>query len=127
MNDMENTNTTPERQGSVFNVVEGKVKFPNMEERVLKFWKDNDISRKSVKLRKDGPRYVFFEGPPTANGRPGLHHVLARVFKDLLPRYQTMKGRYVSRRAGWDTHGLPVELEVEKKIGSKGKQDIERF
>ncbi len=111
----------------MFKEVDSRASFPKMEERVLKFWKDNDIFRKSVELRKDAPRYVFYEGPPTANGRPGLHHVLARVFKDLIPRYQTMRGHSVGLRAGWDCHGLPVEIEVEKKIGSRGKQDIEKF
>ncbi len=111
----------------MFKPVSSQVKFPKLEEDVLAFWKQNDTFRKSMQLREPNERYVFFEGPPTANGRPGLHHVLARVFKDLIPRYQTMKGKYVLRKGGWDTHGLPVELEVEKKIGSKGKQDIEKF
>jgi isoleucyl-tRNA synthetase len=111
----------------MFKAVTSQVSYPKLEEEVLEFWKAHDTFNQSMKLREQNERYVFFEGPPTANGRPGLHHVLARVFKDLLPRYQTMKGKYVQRKGGWDTHGLPVELEVEKKIGSKSKQDIERF
>ena len=111
----------------MFKPVTSQVSYPKLEEEVLQFWKANDTFNRSMELREKNERYVFFEGPPTANGRPGLHHVLARVFKDLLPRYQTMKGKYVLRKGGWDTHGLPVEIEVEKKIGSKGKQDIERF
>ena len=77
--------------------------------------------------RAGGPEYVFFEGPPTANGRPGIHHVLARAFKDIFPRYKTMQGYHVLRRGGWDTHGLPVEIEVEKRLGLSGKQQIEAF
>ena len=111
----------------MFKPVSSQVKFPHLEEEVLHYWKQNNSFKKSMQLREQNERYVFFEGPPTANGRPGLHHVLARAFKDLIPRYQTMKGKYVLRKGGWDTHGLPVELEVEKKIGSKGKQDIEKF
>jgi len=110
-----------------FKDVDNKVNFPALEEDVLSFWKESDIFKKTVEARKDGPRFVFYEGPPTANGRPGIHHVLARVFKDLFPRYKTMKGYYVPRRGGWDTHGLPVELEVEKKLGFSGKQDIEKY
>src|SRR6266545_6803712 len=108
----------------MFKPVSSKLNVTSMEENVLKFWKQAEIFKKTVEQREGAPEYVFYEGPPTANGRPGLHHVLARAFKDLLPRYQTMKGKYVLRKGGWDTHGLPVELEVEKKIGSKGKQDI---
>src|SRR5919198_6006616 len=98
----------------MFKPVSSQVKFPKLEEDVLQFWKQNDTFKKSMQLRAKNERYVFFEGPPTANGRPGLHHVLARVFKDLMPRYHTMKGKFVLRKGGWDTHGLPVELEVEK-------------
>lgn len=100
---------------------------PEVEEKVLDFWKTNDIFQKSLTLREKGKRFIFYEGPPTANGRPGIHHVLARVFKDIILRYKTMRGYNVPRRAGWDTHGLPVEIEVEKKLGIKNKQDIERF
>jgi isoleucyl-tRNA synthetase len=111
----------------MFKPVSSQVKYPELEEKVLQFWKENDTYKESLRLRENAERYVFFEGPPTANGLPGIHHVLARVFKDLFPRYQTMKGKYSLRLSGWDVHGLPVELEVEKKIGSTGKQDIEKF
>ncbi|MEI7557216.1 isoleucine--tRNA ligase [Candidatus Chlorohelix sp.] len=111
----------------IFKEVDTKTSFPALEEEVLDFWQQSDIFKKSLEARKNGTRYVFYEGPPTANGRPGIHHVLARVFKDLFPRYKTMKGYYVPRRGGWDTHGLPVELEVEKKLGFTGKQDIEKY
>jgi isoleucyl-tRNA synthetase len=98
-----------------------------MEEEVLRFWKDNDIFRKSVEQRPEDKLYVFFEGPPTANGAPGVHHVLARAFKDLFPRYKTMRGYRVPRKGGWDTHGLPVELQVERELGLKSKPEIEEF
>ncbi len=100
---------------------------PELEEKVLKFWKDHNIFGKSLELRGKAKPFRFFEGPPTANGRPGLHHVLARAFKDIICRYKQMKGFFVLRRAGWDTHGLPVEIEVEKKLGIKHKQEIEKF
>ncbi len=102
-------------------------KLPDIEERVLKFWADHDVFRRSVDARKEAKPFRFFEGPPTANGRPAIHHVLARAFKDVVLRYKTMRGYYVPRRAGWDTHGLPVELEVEKELGIKSKQEIEKF
>ena len=98
-----------------------------MEENVLKFWKKQDIFKKTVEQRKGKPEYVFYEGPPTANGRPGVHHVLARAFKDMFPRYKIMRGYHVSRRGGWDTHGLPVEIEVEKQLGFNNKQQIEEY
>ncbi len=103
------------------------IKFPELEDKILDFWKENNIFHKS--LTKDAPegRFVFFEGPPTANGKPGIHHVLARAFKDLIPRYKTMRGFRVERKAGWDTQGLPVELQVEKELKFKGKPDIEKF
>ncbi|MHC1741344.1 MAG: isoleucine--tRNA ligase [Anaerolineaceae bacterium] len=97
------------------------------EEEVLRFWKQKDIFHETMKKREGGPEYVFFEGPPTANGKPGVHHVLARAFKDIFPRYKTMRGYHVSRRGGWDTHGLPVEIEVEKRLGFKNKQQIEAY
>ena len=84
------------------------------EEKILKFWHDNKIFEKTLEATKDGRPFVFYEGPPTANGRPGIHHILARSFKDIVCRFQTMRGHYVARRAGWDTHGLPVEIEIEK-------------
>lgn len=102
-------------------------KLPEVEEKVLKFWKENQIFEKSLKQREGAKPYRFFEGPPTANGKPGLHHVEARAFKDVMPRYKTMAGYYVHRKAGWDTQGLPVEIEIEKELGFKGKQDIEKF
>ena len=100
-----------------FRDVSPQVNLPDMEQGVLAFWKQNAVFQKTVEQTQDGPRYVFYEGPPTANGRPGIHHVLARAFKDIFPRYKTMRGYFVSRKGGWDTHGLPVELEVEKKLG----------
>lgn len=100
---------------------------PEIEEKVLEFWKKNQVFKKSLEIRKKSKPFRFFEGPPTANGRPGLHHVLARAFKDIICRFKTMRGFFVLRRAGWDTHGLPVELEIEKKLGLKNKQDIEKF
>ncbi|HEY0979686.1 MAG TPA: class I tRNA ligase family protein, partial [Candidatus Paceibacterota bacterium] len=105
----------------------GKSEAEKREESILAFWEQNQIFEKS--LAKPAPKgdYVFFEGPPTANGRPGVHHMESRSFKDALPRYKTMRGYRVPRRAGWDTHGLPVELEVEKQLGFSGKQDIERY
>lgn len=102
-------------------------KLPELEEKVLQFWKENKIFEQSLKLREGGERFKFFEGPPTANGRPGIHHVLGRAFKDVIPRYKTMRGYFVRRQAGWDTHGLPVEIEVEKELGLKNKQEIEKF
>ncbi|HWQ46839.1 MAG TPA: isoleucine--tRNA ligase [Longilinea sp.] len=111
----------------MFKPVSPKLNLTLMEEGVLRFWKSKDIFHRTLKEREDGPEFVFFEGPPTANGKPGVHHVLARVFKDLFPRYKTMCGYHVSRRGGWDTHGLPVEIEVEKKLGFKNKQQIEDY
>ncbi len=97
------------------------------EEEILTFWKDNQIFEKSLERGSEKKTFVFYEGPPTANGRPGVHHLMGRAFKDAIPRYKTMRGFRVPRRAGWDTHGLPVELEVEKQLGFKGKQDIEEY
>jgi isoleucyl-tRNA synthetase len=104
-----------------------RVNLPAMEQNVLEFWREARIFEKSVTAREGSPEWVFYEGPPTANGRPGIHHVESRTFKDLFPRYRTMTGHLVRRRAGWDCHGLPVELEVEKEIGTKTKRDIEEF
>ena len=98
-----------------------------MEQRVLAFWREKDVFAQSLRLRKGSAPYVFYEGPPTANGRPGAHHVLSRVFKDVYPRFHTMKGRYVARKGGWDCHGLPVELEVERELGISGKPEIEAY
>src|SRR3982751_217673 len=107
--------------------VDSEPSFPALEERVLERWRERDVFHESVRRREGGPEDVFYEGPPTANGRPGSHHVLARVFKDIFPRYKTMRGPQVHRKAGWDTHGLPVELEVERELGIKSKDDIEAF
>jgi isoleucyl-tRNA synthetase len=101
--------------------------FPKTEEKILKFWKDRKIFERSLENRKQAKRFVFFEGPPTANGRPGIHHFFGRVIKDLFVRYKTMRGFLVERKAGWDTHGLPVEIEVEKELGFKNKKDIEHY
>ncbi len=98
-----------------------------MEERVLAFWRERDVFPRSMRQREGRPPFVFYEGPPTANGRPGAHHVLSRVFKDIFPRFQTMRGRFVDRRGGWDCHGLPVEIEVEKRLGISGKPQIEAY
>ncbi|MCS7002030.1 MAG: class I tRNA ligase family protein, partial [Dehalococcoidia bacterium] len=106
----------------MFDEVKSRVSFPDLEGRVLDFWRERDIFKRSVAQRVGGPPYIFYEGPPTANGRPGIHHVLARVFKDLFPRYKTMRGYYCERKGGWDTHGLPVELEVEKALGLTSKR-----
>jgi isoleucyl-tRNA synthetase len=107
--------------------VEAKVDLPAMEREVLEFWREGRIFEASLARREGRPEWVFYEGPPTANGKPGLHHVEARVFKDMYPRYRTMRGYSVPRKAGWDCHGIPVELEMEKKIGTKTKRDIEAF
>ncbi|KPL04220.1 MAG: isoleucyl-tRNA synthase [candidate division Zixibacteria bacterium SM23_73_2] len=98
-----------------------------MEKEILSFWEKNKIFEKSISIRKDSPHFVFYEGPPTANGKPGIHHVISRTIKDLICRYKTMKGFRVDRKAGWDTHGLPVEIEVEKELGLKTKADIEKY
>ena len=101
--------------------------FVEREKATEKFWKDNDIFQKSMDARKKGETYTFYDGPPTANGKPHIGHVETRTIKDMIPRYQTMKGKYVPRKAGWDTHGLPVEIEVEKKLGLDGKEQIEEY
>src|SRR5947209_17051156 len=110
----------------MFQEVSTRANFPEMEKAVRRFWKENDIFAQSVKQRDGRPSFVFYEGPPTANGLPGIHHVLARAMKDLFPRYKTMRGFYSERKGGWDTHGLPVEIEVEKQLKIHGKQDIDR-
>ena len=110
-----------------FQDVSARVDFPALDARILAFWKEHRIFEKSLEGRDDAPLYVFYEGPPTANGRPGAHHVISRIFKDLFPRYKTMRGYRVPRKAGWDTHGLPVELEVERRLGIDGKQQIEAY
>ena len=113
---------------SPFSPVDPKQSFPALEEKVLHFWQEQQIFEKSVDpARARRGSFVFFEGPPTANGKPGIHHVLARAFKDVIPRYKTMQGYVVPRKAGWDCHGLPVEVEVEKRLGLRGKQQIEEL
>ena len=111
----------------MFKKVTTDMNFVEREKEVEKFWKDEDIFKKSMKLREGCPTYTFYDGPPTANGKPHIGHVLTRVIKDMIPRYQTMKGKMVPRKAGWDTHGLPVELEVEKLLGLNGKDQIEQY
>ena len=111
----------------VYEKVSSDMNFVDREKQVEKFWKDNDIFQKSIDNRKKGETYTFYDGPPTANGKPHIGHVLTRVIKDMIPRYQTMKGHMVPRKAGWDTHGLPVELEVEKALGLDGKDQIEEY
>ncbi len=111
----------------MYNKVNTDMNFVEREKEVEKFWKENDTFRKSMERRKEGPTYTFYDGPPTANGKPHIGHVLTRVIKDMIPRYRTMKGYMVPRKAGWDTHGLPVELEVEKLLGLDGKEQIEEY
>ena len=111
----------------MYQKVSTDLNFVDREKGIEKFWKENDIFRKSMENRKDGPTYTFYDGPPTANGKPHIGHVLTRVIKDMIPRYRTMKGYMVPRKAGWDTHGLPVELEVEKLLGLDGKEQIEEY
>ena len=111
----------------VYQKVDTNLNFVDREKQVEKFWKENHIFEKSMEDRKDDPTYMFYDGPPTANGKPHIGHVLTRVIKDMIPRYRTMKGYMVPRKAGWDTHGLPVELEVEKKLGLDGKEQIEEY
>ena len=107
--------------------VDSQQSFPALEEEILVRWRERDVFGESVRRREGHEPYVFYEGPPTANGRPGSHHVLSRAFKDVFPRFQTMRGRLVNRKGGWDCHGLPVELEVERELGFRSKDDIERF
>ncbi|MSV62085.1 MAG: class I tRNA ligase family protein, partial [Actinobacteria bacterium] len=112
---------------SPFRAIPAAIDLPAMEHSILDFWRENDIFHKSTESRAGGTPWTFYEGPPTANGMPGTHHIEARVFKDVFPRYQTMKGKYVTRKAGWDCHGLPVEIAVEKELGFAGKGDIEKY
>ncbi len=115
------------KESAVFKPVSPRVSFPKMEEEVLAFWKETDILRRIDQAREEAPLFTLYEGPPTANGAPGIHHVLARVFKDVIPRYKTMKGYRPVRKGGWDTHGLPVELEIEKELGISTKGEIEEY
>ncbi len=111
----------------MFNPVSSRVSFPDLDAGVLRQWEENDVFQRTWTERQDAPLFVMFEGPPTANGSPGIHHVLARVFKDVICRYRTMKGYRTLRKGGWDTHGLPVELEVENELGLASKRDIEEY
>ena len=111
----------------MYKKVSTDLNFVEREKQVEAFWKENDIFEKSMETRKEGPEYTFYDGPPTANGKPHIGHVLTRVIKDMIPRYRTMKGYMVPRKAGWDTHGLPVEIEVEKLLGLDGKEQIENY
>ena len=111
----------------MYKKVSTNLNFVDREKETEKFWDDNHIFEKSMENRKEGPTYTFYDGPPTANGKPHIGHVLTRVIKDMIPRYRTMKGYMVPRKAGWDTHGLPVELEVEKLLGLNGKEQIEEY
>ena len=110
-----------------FDVVSSRVSFPDLDAEILDYWKERDVFRRSVDDRPDAPLFMMYEGPPTANGSPGIHHVLARVFKDVISRYRTMKGSRVIRKGGWDTHGLPVEMAVEQELGLSSKRDIEEY
>ncbi|OGC81893.1 MAG: hypothetical protein A2V81_04330 [Candidatus Abawacabacteria bacterium RBG_16_42_10] len=117
----------PKKSADIFQAVDTKQSFPDLENDILAFWRDEKIFEKTLESRKGGKNFVFYEGPPTANGKPGVHHVLARVFKDIILRYKTMQGFNIERKAGWDTHGLPVELQVEKELGISGKKQIEEY
>ncbi len=111
----------------MFKAVNPKVDIPKLEQEQLDFWRMNRIFQRSMQERENAPRYVTYEGPPTVNGDPGVHHVLARAFKDIFPRYKTMRGFYALRKGGWDTHGLPVEIAIEKELGFKHKHEIEEY
>ena len=111
----------------MYKKIDPAVKTVAREKEIERFWKDEEIFEKSLKLREGCPTYTFYDGPPTANGKPHIGHVITRAFKDMIPRYRTMKGNFVPRKAGWDTHGLPVELEVEKLLGLNGKEQIEEY
>ena len=111
----------------LYDKVNTDLNFVDREKEVNDFWKKEDIFQKSMKQREGAPYYTFYDGPPTANGKPHIGHVLTRVIKDMIPRYHAMKGQYVPRKAGWDTHGLPVELQVEKELGLNGKEQIEAY
>src|SRR5687768_8505203 len=110
-----------------YRAVGSNVDFPALEQAILAFWREARIFEKSLEARQGAPEWVFYEGPPTANGKAGIHHVESRAFKDIYPRFKTMTGHFVARKGGWDCHGLPVELEVEKEIGTRTKREIEAF
>ena len=111
----------------MFKQYDEKINYPKVEEKILELWKENNVFEKSISTRENKETFTFYEGPPTANGKPGIHHVMARTLKDLVCRYKTMQGYQVNRKAGWDTHGLPVEIEVEKQLGIKSKSEIPEF
>ncbi len=116
-----------ERSTVMYQKVDTSLNFVEREKEIVAFWKENQVFEKSIEKNEGGKEFSFFDGPPTANGKPHIGHILTRVMKDIVPRFQTMKGKHVLRKAGWDTHGLPVELEVEKTLGMDGKQDIEKY
>ena len=111
----------------MFKELPDKINFAEQEKEVLTDWSKNDVFHKSITTREGKPTFTFYEGPPTANGKPGIHHVMARAIKDLICRYKTLRGFQVYRKAGWDTQGLPVEIEVEKSLGIKSKDDIDKL
>src|SRR3989339_959733 len=111
----------------MFKPLQEKLSYPELEHDILKFWENNKIFDKSLKNREGCKSYSFYEGPPTVNGKPGIHHVMARTIKDTVCRYKTMQGFYVRRQAGWDTHGLPVEITVEKELGLNSKDEVLQF
>src|SRR5690349_22886039 len=111
----------------MFQPVDTALDLVALEREMLTRWGDEQVFTESLRRREGAPEWVFYEGPPTANGRPGIHHVWARLFKDIYPRFQTMRGRFVARKGGWDCHGLPVEVEVEKELGLSGKTQIREF
>ena len=110
-----------------FEKLENVNNIPQEEEKLIEFWRKNNIFEKSLKIREGRPRFVFYEGPPTANGKPGVHHGLSRTYKDTVLRFKSLTGYYVPRRGGWDTQGLPVEIEVEKKLNIHTKKEIEAY
>src|SRR5512147_1835649 len=111
----------------MFKELPEKINFNEIENEILAFWKEDGLFEKSITSRQGKPSFKFYEGPPTANGKPGIHHVISRTIKDLICRYKTLRGYQVFRKAGWDTQGLPVEIEVEKQLGIKSKDDIEKL
>jgi isoleucyl-tRNA synthetase len=111
----------------MFRPVDAALDLVALEHEVLARWRADDVFHESLRRRAGAPEWVFYEGPPTANGRPGIHHVWARLFKDIYPRFHTMRGKYVARKGGWDCHGLPVEVEVERELGFTDKHEIEDY
>ena len=111
----------------MYQKVDTSLNFLDREKQILEFWKENKIFEQNVEMNKGSREFTFYDGPPTANGKPHIGHILTRVIKDIIPRYHVMKGEHCLRKAGWDTHGLPVELEVEKLLGIDGKQEIENY